>query len=82
MEFAEEPKKVNTLRKSELYIPIYVANDRLYKRLENGKYRSLVLQTKRPEYNHYFLQDKNKKKLTINAHKLDLLTWTEPDYEV
>jgi hypothetical protein len=36
-----------------------------------------VLQTKRPEYNHYFLRVKEKKKLTLNVHKLDLLTLSD-----
>jgi hypothetical protein len=82
IELTEEPKKVNRLRGTELDITLYVVNGRLYKRLKDGKYRSLVLQTKRPEYNHYFLRDKDKKKLTVNVHKLDLLTWSDGDTKI
>jgi hypothetical protein len=77
IELVEEPKKVNRLRGVELDITLYVVNNRLYKKLKNGKYRALVLQTKRPEYNHYFLRDKDKRKLTVNVHKLDLLSWVD-----
>ncbi|GHU20986.1 hypothetical protein FACS189472_13270 [Alphaproteobacteria bacterium] len=77
-----ESKKVNCLREEILDIELYVANDKLYKPLKNGKFRELVKQDSRPEYNHYFLRDKDKKKLTLNAHKLDLLMWTEPKIEL
>jgi hypothetical protein len=71
-----EALEVNTLRGILLDISYFVANDRVFKKLVNGKYRSLVKQETRPGYKHYFFRDKNKKKLTLNASKLNLLTFT------
>jgi hypothetical protein len=68
-------RKVNALREEQLDVEYFVAKDKLYKKLKNGNYRALVLQSKRPEYQHYFLRSKEKRKLTINAKKLDLLTY-------
>jgi hypothetical protein len=70
--------EVNTLRGILLDISYYVVNGRVFKKLVSGKYRALVKQETRPGYKHYFFRDKNKKKLTLNANKLDLLTFT-PD---
>ncbi|GHU18487.1 hypothetical protein FACS189472_06880 [Alphaproteobacteria bacterium] len=53
-----DSKKVDCLRGTVLDTELYVANDKLYKPLKNGKFRELVKQDSRPEYNHYFLRDK------------------------
>jgi hypothetical protein len=71
-----EAIEVNTLRGILLDISYFVVNDRVFKKLVSGKYRALVKQETRPGYKHYFFRDKNKKKLTLNANKLNLLTFT------
>jgi hypothetical protein len=72
-----DAKKVNTLRDIPLDCEIYECGGKLYKKRPNGKYRELIKQDSRLEYPHYFLRDKNKKKLTVNANKLHLLTFKE-----
>ncbi|GHU25898.1 hypothetical protein FACS189472_19030 [Alphaproteobacteria bacterium] len=69
-----EFREVNCLRGIPLEFTYYVIDDKVYKKIKNGKFRTLVKQETRPEYNHYFFRDKNKKKLTLNAKKLHLLT--------
>jgi hypothetical protein len=68
-------RKVNALREEQLDIEYFVAGDKIYKQLKDGKYRALVLQSRRDEYKHYFLRRIDKKKLTVNVKKLDLLTY-------
>jgi hypothetical protein len=70
--------KVNCLRNEMLDVELYISNNRLYKKLNNGHYRALVLQERKDKWNHYFLRNKDKKKLTINADKLFLLTFVDP----
>jgi hypothetical protein len=69
-----ESIEVNTLRNIPLDVSYYISNNRVFKKLRNGKFRALVKQETRPEYKHYFFRDKNKKKLTLNANKLNLLS--------
>jgi hypothetical protein len=66
---------MNTLRGIPLDICYYLSNNRIYKRLVSGKYRALVKQETRKEYQHYFFRDRNKKKLTLNVNKMHLLTY-------
>jgi hypothetical protein len=72
----ENALPVNMLRGIPLEICYYLANNRVYKKLCNGKFRVLVKQESRPEYQHYFFRDKDKKKLTLNVNKLNLLTYS------
>jgi hypothetical protein len=67
--------EVNAMGAIPLDINYYVCDGRVYKKLKNGKFRALVKQDSRKEYQHYFFSDKNKKKLTLNANKLDLLNF-------
>jgi hypothetical protein len=73
----QNAKKVNALRGIPLDCEIYECEGKLYKKRPSGGYRELVRQDSRLEYPHYFLRDKNKKKLTINVNKLHLLTYKD-----
>ena len=73
--FMEDAKVVNMLKNKLLDVDYYIKDGKLYKKLNNGMFRALVKQDKRPEYHHYFLRDDEKRKLTINANKLDKLTY-------
>jgi hypothetical protein len=78
----EDAKMVNTTRNKALDCCYYVAYNTVFKKLKNGKFRELVKQESRPEYKHYFFRDKDtKKKLTLNANKLDILTYVDPTPE-
>jgi hypothetical protein len=74
-------KKINACRGVLLDCEYYECDNKLYKKLPNNQFRELVKQDFRPEYNHYFLRDKNKRKLTINANKLDLLSYIEDNID-
>jgi hypothetical protein len=73
-------RKVNCLRSYILDIEYYVADNKIFKKLKSGKYRELVLQNKNPWYVHYFLRDKDHRKLTVSVKKLKDLTFAEPEF--
>jgi hypothetical protein len=75
-----DPRKVNCLRSNVLDVEYYIANNKMYKKLKSGKYRELVLQVKNPRYIHYFLRDKNQKKLTVSFKKLCDLTYCPQEF--
>jgi hypothetical protein len=98
VENLDNPRKVNCLRSNILDNEYYVANNKLYKKLDlkssrykrmksgeykksnSSMYRELVLQTDNPRYVHYFLKDKNKKKLTVSVKKLCDLTYCPQEF--
>jgi hypothetical protein len=98
VENLENPRKVNCLRSNILDNEYYVADNKLYKKLDlksfrykrlksgeykklnSNMYRELVLQVNDPRYIHYFLHDRNKKKLTVSVKKLCDLTYCPPEF--
>ena len=73
--FMRNARMVNKLKNEFLDVDYYIQDGVMYKKLPSGFYRSLVKQDSRPEYPHYFLRDIGKRKMTINANKLDKLTF-------
>jgi hypothetical protein len=77
-ELPENATKVNCLKGLILDVEYWVFEGKIYKKNSKGKYRTLVKQEKRTEYPHYFFRAKeDKRKLTLHANKLNLLTCAE-----
>jgi hypothetical protein len=56
---------------------------KVYKKTPNGKYRSLVMQTTRETFPHYFFKQKDsKRKLTLSVYHLDKLKYVDANPDV
>jgi hypothetical protein len=81
----ENAQKVNRIGNTDLESDYWLDLDteKIYKKTPSKKYRSLVLQTSRSSYPHYFFMEKDtKRKLTLCVLHLDRLNYLGPKNEV
>jgi hypothetical protein len=68
--------KVNALKDLPLDAEYFIVGDKIYKKAAKGGYRELVTQIRKTGLRHFFFRDRDtKRKLTLNAKKMSLLSF-------